>query len=161
MTSPHFDVCKKLATAVTTWKTSNWPAASDAEAVFQLEKLTQITEGDEAPAIGFLPTSVTETGLDDARRFDNDLVTISCIVLQRLSDFQTSTIETTDDKVAALRRYLQSVQTITVDSGEVAERQATKLFTVFDHDKLSAEVWASLILCEYTMESPELAEVNL
>lgn len=158
MTSPHWTIAKALETVLTTWAAANWSGA-EVVAAFQLERFNEIVTGtDGSVVIGLLPTSVVNDSDGAARRHDQDVITISAIVVSRLADFKTSTIEAVDTKTDLLRKYLQTVQTVAVGS-EQAERQSTQLFTVFDHDKLSDEVFASLILCEYEFDAGELGEV--
>lgn len=115
--------------------------------------------GDSNPiVIGIVPTTVEDQADRTARRHDEDLVSVGVIVISRLEDIDRDTLIAIDTKVGLLYKYLKTIQTVDVD-GREADRDRTMLLTTFDHEQLSNEVWASMIQCDYNLDSGELGEV--
>lgn len=158
MASEHRQIAEALSSAATTWAAANWPEAA-VHVGYRLEQLNQLIGDDEPIVIGIIPTSVDDQPDRAARRHDEDLITVAVMPIGRLADLADATLEAFDAKVGQLRRHLQGVHQIDV-SGVEAERFRTTLLTAFDHDQLDSKLWASLIQCEYFLDSSELAEVT-
>lgn len=158
MTSPHRTIANAVKSVATSWAATNWDTATCAVG-YHLERLNQILGDDSPIVIGVIPTSVDDQVDRATRQHDEDLITISVVVMARMKNLDDDTITEHDTNTSALRTQLRKLQEITVGSA-TAERESTKLFTVFDHDKLSDEVWASLILCEYSLDSGPVGRVT-
>lgn len=157
MASPHKIIADALGSVATAWVADNWSGVS-VEVGYQIEKFMELLKDGGITVVGVLPTSVDDQSDRIARRHDEDLITVSVMVIGSLANVEPDTIEIHDEKTSDLREHLRGVFEIPVGN-RLAERESTKLFTAYDHDSLSDEVWASLILCEYSLDSGVITEV--
>lgn len=158
MTSRHWTICDKLKTAITSWGSTNWSGAQ-VEAGYQLEYFTGLISGG-LEVIGVMPSAVEPFG-EQARRMDTDSISVMVISLKRLDGFDSSDITPTDLKMELLRDYLRTVASVDLSGGLVAYRESVSHPAIFDHTSIKGEFWASMVLCEYTVDVPHAAEVRL
>lgn len=162
--SPHYLIAKQLETAIAGWATANWP---DAEVTlgYLIEQFNRIVDPDDGESdvvIGILPTSVVDDGEGQAVGMDQDLVTVSVLVMQRMADLETETVRSVDAICNRLRRYLKRFEPAEIvinEDGDTEEpdRRSVNYLAVFDHDDLRSEIFASCISCEYAVCTGELS----
>lgn len=155
--SRHSDIAEAVKDVATTWAATNWTGAQVARK-WVLEELANLVTDDRPLVIGIIPTQVTENNAaQGSRGTDGDLVSVSVICLCRAADLSNATLDGFDDKVEALRDYLRRLRSLT---DPVADLESVTLETVFDSPALSMrELWASLIVCQYSTDVASLPEV--
>ena len=150
--SPHWQIASELESSVDAWAQANWPAT--VEAGFSFEDLQNLVTEDQPVVIGLIPLAVR----DEPEELQ-DLITVGVFVFVKTDSIRTAKVLPFDRNTNLLRSHLRTVATIDVEViladattvTEAAERRRTTLTTVFDHDELRREVWASMIEMEYAV----------
>ena len=154
--STHWQLTELVAAQITTWATTNWSDAT-VKSAFLLEEITQTINASSAPVIGVLPSSVIDDVDGDATGRDQDLITILVVVLAHVREPKLNArVSPLDGKMNKLRRMLKGFQpaAVTVNNNgdtETVERRSIQYVTVFDHEALVSEQFASAIAAEYSL----------
>ena len=159
MNSPHFQLAEQLENYVTAWAATEWTSAV-VEAGFRIESFGQMISASNPIVIAIMPTSVIDDADGQAVGMDQDLITITVLILARLENVKTSTIATLDALSNELRRHLKQFTptAITVSDAvtETPERRSVNYVAVYDAMELNAEIFASAIECQYALCTGEL-----
>ena len=160
MDSPHFQLATQVQEFVTSWAATNWTGAV-AEAGFRIEKFSQMITASQPTLLAIMPTSVIDDVDGQAVGMDQDLITISVLVLSLLDDARTATIADIDSKTNTLRRKLKTFESsgLIVDGDalvEVPERRSVNYVGVYDAMELNADIFASAIEMQFAICTGDL-----
>lgn len=145
--SPHQDLAKVLADAITAWG-SLWSDAS-VERAYSVNHYVGGWDGTDSKIVVLASAVESERG---SRSSDKDTVTVGVVYLSRLTDAATATCDTHDTRVDTLRQFLRTQQRVVLASGKEATRINTSLPTPFDSEQVrKSGLFVAVITTQYSV----------
>lgn len=158
--SRHSAIAEEVKQVAAAWAATNWGTAT-VKRGWVVEALGSLVSNAEPIVIAVVPTAVTDnTDIQGSRGTDGDLIDVSIIIMGRADGIETTDLDVLDDKTEALRDHLRKFRFATSGAYNF-NLDNIALTTAFDHESLSQqELWASLIVAQYSCDVPSLPGVS-
>jgi len=157
--SRHKDIAEEVKQVVEAWASVNWVAATVRRG-WLVEELGSLVNDEDPIVLAVIPTTVTDNSdVQGSRGSDGDLIDVSIVVMGRADGIANSDLDDIDDKTEQLRDHVRKFRSASV-GGYDFQLESIALTTAFDHESLNQqELWASLIVAQYSVDVDSLPEV--